>query len=104
MAEASFWQPAEGDEQFMPGAFDAQIGKQVPVKGPGGEHLGLGTLVSADVGEDGSGVMLVFSLPEDRVPELPAPETGGMSFAFAEPDPDLVPRDPLSAKPPRIRP
>jgi hypothetical protein len=99
----SFWHPAEEHERFAPGAFDRAIGQQVPMKGPERQDLGLCTLVAAEVAEDGTGVLLTIEVPAGAGPVFsPSAETGGMSFAFAGPDPDAVPRDPLDAKPPRI--
>jgi hypothetical protein len=99
----SFWHSAEEHERFALNAWDSQIGKQVPLKGPGREDLGLCMLVAAKVAEDGTGVTLTIETPESAGPVFSPPsETGGMAFSFADPDPDPVPRDPLDAKLPRI--
>jgi hypothetical protein len=92
MTQISFWQPAgtyavpgkgEFPEKFMPRAFDRAIGKQVPMTGPGGEDLGLCTLVAAEVAEDGSGVTLTVELPPAAARLSPAAQ--GMSFAAKPP-------------------
>jgi hypothetical protein len=110
VTQISFWKPAgtytvpgkgEFPQKFAAHVFDAQIGKQVPVKGPGREDLGLCTLVAAEVAEDGTGVTLTIEAPEGFGPAGFA-AAGGMGFTFADPDPGPAPRDPLSASPPRI--
>jgi hypothetical protein len=100
----SFWQPAGEHERFASHAFDGAIGKQVPLlKGPADEDIGLCMLVAAEVAEDGTGVLLTIEVLGSAGPVFsPSAETGGMSFAFTEPDPNSVPRDPLSVSPPRI--
>jgi hypothetical protein len=106
----SFWQPAgtydvpgkgQYPQEYAPHAFDQAVGKQVPVKGPDRQDLGLCTVVAAEVAEDGTGVMLTIEVPENCGLVF-SPPAGAGSFSFREPDPDQVPHDPLDAKPPRI--
>jgi hypothetical protein len=104
MTRISFWHPAENHERFAPHAFDGVIGSQVPVGGQAREDLGLCTVVAAEVAGDGSRVLLTIEVPESYGPVTSqAGGAGGMSFAFTDPDPDLVPRDPVTVKPPRIK-
>jgi hypothetical protein len=102
MTRISFWYPAENHERFAPHAFDGAIGKQVPMKSPALEDMGMYTLVAADVAEDGSGVTLTIEAPGSVGPVTSLP-AGTMSFAFREPEPDVVLYDPLNVKPPRIK-
>lgn len=64
----SCWQPAglvhvpgKGDfpERFAPGAFDSVIGTEVPMT-LNQREIGRATVISADVDDDGSGVMLTL--------------------------------------------
>lgn len=100
MTQISFWQPAGENERFASHAWDGQLGKQVPLKGPGGEDLGLCTLVSAEVAEDGSGVMLTIEVPDSFSPDRAIPMSG-MGFAFREPEP--LPRETVSLEAVRPR-
>jgi phage head maturation protease len=72
-AVVSFWQragtvdvPGKGEfqERFAPGAFDSEIGKVVPLSAEG-RVLGECEILSADVAEDGSGVMFTYRILGD---------------------------------------
>lgn len=72
--------------------------KRIPVK-LDGQVIG-----QAEVTETEEGVTFEMKLPS------PGPEAleqlqryAAASFAFREPDPDLLPHDPLAPQPPRIR-
>jgi hypothetical protein len=58
------FQPAPEGTVFGPGVFSGQIGRRFPLRIPGfGERTC--ELASAEVAADGSGVSLVFRLPDD---------------------------------------
>ena len=101
MNQIRFWEPAEENERFASDSWNSQIGKQVPIRGPGGQDMGLVTLIAAEVAADGSGVTLTIEMPDDSHPDHEIPASG-MSFSFREPEP--LPREtvPLEAGRPRI--
>ena len=69
---------------------------QIPVKGPDGQVIAQATVTETD-----DGLMTEMVLPS--VPGAIEVAAGGMSFAFREPDPDLMPHDLLAPELPRIK-
>lgn len=70
---------------------------RVPLKAPDGR-----VIAQAEVTETEDGLMFEASLASGPV-TASVPDTPAMSFAFREPDPDLMSHDPLAARPPRVR-
>lgn len=71
----SYSQPAPHGATFAPNAFDEQIGKEIPVRIPGGDTE-TGRVVAAKVADDGRSVELELDLPI----ELPSYGAGSFSF------------------------
>jgi hypothetical protein len=62
VSEMTLWIPAGPGEMFAPGAFDHRIGTTIGVNlGSFGDQ---GTLIHAEVAEDGSGARLTLELAE----------------------------------------
>jgi hypothetical protein len=87
-----FTQHAPRGSTFQPGAFDANIGRQVPFHSPG-EPDQLATVVAAAVAEDGSKVELTLELPHPPA-ALTGPLTGyavtGQTKPFAKMGPQQL--------------
>lgn len=101
-----FWEPAGEYEQYMPHAFDGVIGQDVPFRdSPGGREIGRATVVSVAVDEDGRGATWTVDVTgEAGRAYARMTDARRASFAFREPDPDLMPHDPLAPKPLLIMP
>lgn len=54
---------AEPGARFAPGAFDSQVGNEVPFK-VNGETIGTCTLLGVSVSEDGSFATMTFEVPD----------------------------------------
>lgn len=76
-----FNQPAGVGERFVAGAFDSQIGKEIPVNLPGGQVQG--KILAAKVADDGQSVELDVDLAMPDGPSAAAPPSAG-SFGFTD--------------------
>ena len=112
MTRIEFWEPAgtfdvpgkgEFPQKFASGAFEGTIGKRVPMRAPSGRQAGWCTVVSVVVDSDGGGATWTVDIEGDFPVAEAAYRTAGMSFAFREPDPVELSRDPLKPGELKIR-